>query len=99
MGLTSIYLEKNDKAFKFFKKAIETNVVCDEENLEKLFTNLLKLATKNDFEFIKSIETLYLDNVLEKRMFKIGYLFMNYYKENHFSIDADKFLNRLMSVI
>ena len=32
-------------------------------------------------------------------MFKIGYLFMNYYKENHFSIDADKFLNRLMSVI
>lgn len=55
----------------------------DEENLEKLFTNLLKLAA-NDFEFIKSIETLYLDNVLEKRMFKIGYLFMNYYKEKSF---------------
>lgn len=99
MGLASIYLDKNEKAFQFFKKAIEMNIVCDEENLEKLFTNLLKLATRKDFDFIKNIETLYLDNVLEKKMFRIGYLFMNYYRENDFAIDTDRFLNRIMSII
>lgn len=99
MGLISIYLDKANKALEFFKKAVDMSIICDEENLSRLIKNILKLATMEDFNFIKKIENLYFDNVFEKKMFNLGYLFINYYKEQGFESEADKFLNRIMPVI
>lgn len=99
LGTTSLYLEKFSYAFEFFKKSLEANIISNNENLEEVFFNLLKLAKKTDYVYIKTIESEFFDNVSDKKIIKIGYLFINYYKENEFFKDMERFLNRILAVI
>lgn len=99
LGTTSLYLEKFSYAFEFFKKSLEANIISNNENLEEVFFNLLKLAKKTDYVYIKTIESEFFDNVSDKKIIKIGYLFINYYKENEFFKDMERFLNRILAVV
>lgn len=99
LGATSLYLEKFNYAFEFFKKSLEANIMSNDKNLEEIFSNLLKLAKKTDYVYIKTIESDFFDNIIDKKIIKVGYLFINYYKENEFFKDMERFLNRILAVI
>lgn len=99
MGLTSMYLEKPDKAIEFFKKVLEPIAPCANEVLAATLYNILKLANKADFDFIKNIENIYFVHILKKDDYKIGYLFLSYYNNYEFNIAKDKFLNRICSIL
>ncbi len=99
LGTTSLYLEKFSYAFEFFKKSLEANIMSNDKNLEEIFSNLLKLAKKTDYVYIKTIESDFFDNIIDKKIIKVGYLFINYYKENEFFKDMERFLNRILAVV
>lgn len=102
MGLTSLYLYKKDKALEFFKKVIEKIDLlnpCVDKVINETLYNILKLVKKSDYSLVKKIENIYLSQNIEKIEFKIGYLFLNYYRDNEFFADELKFLGRMSTVI
>lgn len=102
MALASLYLDKNDRALDFFKKVIENadplNICIDKVINETLY-NILKLVKKPDYSLVKKIENIYLSQTMDRNDFKIGYLFLNYYRDNEFIADESKFLGRMCSII
>ena len=102
MGQTSLYLDKTDKALDFFKKVVEKvdpMTSCGESVVGDTLYNILKLVKKSDYSFVKKIENIYLNQNLEKNEFKIGYLFLNYFRDNEYYMDESKFLGRMCSLI
>jgi len=102
MGQTSLYLDKNERALDFFKKVVEKVdplEPCAENVLNDTLYSILKLVKKSDYNFVKKIENIYLNQNLEKNEFKIGYLFLNYFRDNEFYMDESKFLGRMCSII
>lgn len=101
MGEIALYLYKTSKALYYFKSVIE-NINPNNSNSKLLMGtihNILKLVKRDDYEFVKKIEELYFDQDLDNNMLKIGYLFLNYYRNFNFYLDESRFLSRVCSVI
>lgn len=102
MGETSLYLDKKEKALEFFKKVIDSVEVystCTDTIINETMFNILKLVKKSDYNLVKKIESIYLNQGLDLQNYKIGYLFLNYFRDYEFYSDESKFLGRMCSLI
>lgn len=101
IGEIALYLYKTSKALYYFRSVIDnmTPNNSDSKLLMGTIHNILKLVKREDYEFVKRIEELYFDQNLDKNMLKIGYLFLNYYRNFNFYLDESRFLSRICSVI